>query len=179
MTAPRPPRPAARPGCPLRSANWMDAAVRRCSPATPILAVATRFPNRSQSFVIISPLLTPTYSSAAKNSTLSFLITIMENPSSSGLSSKTRALIPSRASFWETRPPLLLSLIPPVNGDFPPTESRPELAAGEPDNNPGAKTSLLYLLKGWQVAGTSFKIIFDVRARPPSPAISSAGVSNE
>jgi hypothetical protein len=73
----------------------------------------------------------------------------------------------------------LLSLIPPVNGDFAPRESRPELAAGVPDNNPGAKTNLLYLPKGWDVAGTSFKIIFEVRARPPSPANSSAGVSNE
>jgi hypothetical protein len=38
--------------------------------------------------------------------------------------------------------------------------------------------SLFIRLDGWQVAGTSFKMIFDVKARPPRALSSPEGFSN-
>jgi len=64
-------------------------------------------------------------------------------------------------------PPELDSLMPPVSGLLPPTDIRPELAAGVPDKVPGANTSLLLGPSGWQVGGTSAATTVLVKARPP------------
>ena len=67
----------------------------------------------------------------------------------------TKALIPILAIFCEKLPPLLLSLIVPVNGLFAPTEIRPDWAAVVPLKKPGAKISLLFFPSAWQVGFTS------------------------
>jgi len=79
----------------------------------------------------------------------------------------TMALRPKRAIFWLARPPELDSLMVPVKGDFPPKDIRPEVGAAVPLTMPGARTSLLEELRGWQVGGTSSQTMAEVRPRPP------------
>src|SRR5690349_13263212 len=67
--------------------------------------------------------------------------------------------------------------MPPVSGLLQPTEMRPLVDADEPVRRPGASTSLLAALSGWQVGSTSFATIAEVRPRPPSPRYS-AGIGS-
>jgi hypothetical protein len=52
------------------------------------------------------------------------------------------------ARSWGNAEPAFDSLIPPVNGDFAPTEIRADVAAVVPVTIPGAKTSLLFGPRG-------------------------------
>ncbi len=80
------------------------------------------------------------------------------------------AAYPSRAIAWPAWPPALASLMPPVSGLLQPTEMRPLVEAADPVSMPGAKTSLLAALSGWQRGSTSALTTRDVMARPPRPA---------
>ena len=51
--------------------------------------------------------------------------------------------------------PALASLMPPVSGDFPPTETRAEEGAIVPVTIPVEKINLLFGPKAWQSGGTS------------------------
>ncbi len=81
-----------------------------------------------------------------------------------------RAFTPNRASFWLKGVPAFDSLMPPVRGDLPPTEMRPELGAVVPVTMPGAKTTLFDGPSGWQVGSTSSATRAEVRPRPPRQA---------
>eukprot|EP00831_Metopus_contortus_P073582 TRINITY_DN67123_c0_g1_i1.p1 TRINITY_DN67123_c0_g1~~TRINITY_DN67123_c0_g1_i1.p1 ORF type:complete len:188 (-),score=35.16 TRINITY_DN67123_c0_g1_i1:71-634(-) len=81
---------------------------------------------------------------------------------------KRQALIPALAKSWAEVPPELLSFIPFVKGLFPPAESLPVFAAVVPDNNPGAKTSLLFFPRGWHKGSTSDATTAEVSPLPPS-----------
>ena len=71
-------------------------------------------------------------------------------------------------SFHAQGVPAFDSLMPPVSGDFPPTEMREDDGADVPVTKPGENTSLLFGPRGCASGGTSSAIKFDVSDRPAS-----------
>jgi hypothetical protein len=71
-----------------------------------------------------------------------------QSPFSFGWPSTTIARIPRRASRRPQPVPAFDSLIPPVSGDFPPTEMRDDVGDAVPVTIPGEKTTLLFGPKG-------------------------------
>src|SRR5450830_1540600 len=110
----------------------------------------------------------PANSSAGKKVTPS-LVTWRPHslPFEASCPSTIRALILNRANRWPQRVPALASLIPPVSGDLPPTDSRAEVGAELPVTMPGEKISLLLGPRGWAVGGTSSAVRVLVSHRPP------------
>src|SRR4030042_6061754 len=87
-------------------------------------------------------------------------------PFSCGWPSRTSALIFISARSAPQAEPALDSLIPPVRGDFAPTEIRADVGADVPVTIPGENTILLFIPRGWHKGGTSSAMIVDVSARP-------------
>ena len=75
---------------------------------------------------------------------------------------------PSRPIFCPLIPPAFASLIPPVNGLFPPTDTRCEQGEIVPAKTPGAITSLLSGPKGEHVGLTSLATRAEQKPLPPN-----------
>ena len=169
MTAPRPPRPWLRI-LPEGSFTEMLAAVSRISPAGPMAITPVFLPRRDWRASMTAKFPRPRSPRSSSMVTPSLPTLRAYQPSPWGMPSTIRALMPRRANIWAAVPPTLLSLMPPVSGLFAPADRRPELDAAVPDSRPGANTSLLLGPRAWQVGGTSFATMVEVRARPPRPA---------
>src|SRR5512133_4393705 len=176
MTAPRPPRPWLRI-LPDGSFTAMFAEVRRISPAGPMAITPVFLPRSDWRASMTAKFPRPRSPRSSSMVTPSLLTLRAYQPSPLGMPSTIRALMPRRANIWAAVPPTLLSLMPPVSGLLAPADRRPELDAAVPESSPGANTSLLLGPRAWQVGGTSFATMVDVRARPPRPA-HSAGTSS-
>src|SRR5512136_1551939 len=119
-------------------------------------------PKRSYTLGNTSGRGLPAYSVASKNSTFGLpaaasqaRLTPQNLPFSLGWPSTTMALICITATARAHEVPALDSLMPPVSGDLPPTETRADVGAAVPVNMPGEKTSLLLGPSGWHSGGTS------------------------
>src|SRR4030042_5217327 len=125
------------------------------------------------------------YSVASKNSTLGLFAVfsqVIYNPQNTLLSfgcpSRIKALIFITARSSPQDEPAFDSLIPPVSGDFAPTEIRAAVGAGVPVTIPGEKTNLLFDPNGWHKGGTFSDTIVYVGARPAQYLYASGNFSS-
>ncbi len=165
MTAPRPPRAAAR--------MWWSgvvtstaAALQPISPAGPVQMRETLSPYSSRRRSTVSNEPRPSSSGAGTSLPPSSVITSTERWSAFPVTLTARS--PSSASARAAEPPELASLMPPVRGLLPPTESRPPLGTTVPAKIPAAYTMTLPGPSESASASTSRSTMAEVKPRPPS-----------
>ena len=103
---------------------WTPADFMRISPPGPIIAIATLLPYFLTRLGAVSYTPRPTRSPAGSHFAPSRDRCRIQYSPSGGWSSRMRACMPICAICRPVRPPALASLMPPVRGDFPPTEMR-------------------------------------------------------